>query len=695
VDFKNKLGTIDAHNLNLNFKPDNTDSHSIILNFEHLADGSTNLNFGDDVTAVIDTTLDIEFSFEVAAVYADSDANTAVIDTVLDTEFSFDVVAVSGESTDVIGQVDTVLDTNFSFEIEAVYSENLCIIDTLLDTEFLFEVKALFDINHIVGVSHGVKSVFKEAITCCARTVIPWSTTILMAKNGAIYFEDGLVIADSTLVCVENALTLSQAVKIQHEQGTGLKSDLFLVWQESGRLLKTRNYVFENGEVIALEGTFKYQEMLKRRRAFTVTHEIAEQFTKTFTYKWDKGLELVTQDVICWEDAYQIHYRKHPIKPLPPLKPPEYSGSSDLSFDCLCSEVDSHNAILNFGVDECLPQKPLKNWWYVLNTISVTRLDNNESITIVDGTYETGRDRWCWSYTLTLAPDQLEKLIPIDDEPVILKIMVNGFEHRMLVEGEPEETRRFAQKLFKLNGRSETALDSSTYVPLRSFLQENERRAEQLCQAELDRVFSNTVIDWQLLEETGWIVPNQSLTYTNLAPIDAIKLVVEAGGGFIYSQKASKTLSILPKYKKGYWNPMQASDYDLILNEGVMLQHEIKPIDIGFNYNAISLINTLNGNTSKVRIAGTSAETMLPPATNPMFTVVSMGGYGKAEICKATVKEIHTFSQMPVSQEIGEMLPGKTLAFGGQWWGVIDNVKGSFNHNEVWETVGVERISRD
>lgn len=34
----------------LNFKPENTDSHSnIILNFEHLHDGSTNLNFGDDV----------------------------------------------------------------------------------------------------------------------------------------------------------------------------------------------------------------------------------------------------------------------------------------------------------------------------------------------------------------------------------------------------------------------------------------------------------------------------------------------------------------------------------------------------------------------------------------------------------------------------------------------------------------------
>jgi len=83
VDFKNKAGTVDAHNVNLNFKADNTDSHNIILNFEHLADGSTNLNFGDDVSAIIDAVLDTSFSIEITAIYADSDANTAVIDTAL------------------------------------------------------------------------------------------------------------------------------------------------------------------------------------------------------------------------------------------------------------------------------------------------------------------------------------------------------------------------------------------------------------------------------------------------------------------------------------------------------------------------------------------------------------------------------------------------------------------------------------
>src|SRR5690606_8223779 len=210
--FKNKLGTVDAHNLNLNFKPDNTDSHNIILNFEHLADGSTNLYFGDDVSGVIDTVLDTEVSFEITAVYADSGANTAVIDTVLDTEFSFDVVAKFSENTDVIGQIDTVLDTSLSFEVEAVFVENLCIIDAVLDTEFQFEVKALFDINHLPGVSLGLGLRYRKAIAALSTTKIPWAKPILRVSNEALFYEQGLVISNQADIRYEQAGSLTRAI---------------------------------------------------------------------------------------------------------------------------------------------------------------------------------------------------------------------------------------------------------------------------------------------------------------------------------------------------------------------------------------------------------------------------------------------------------------------------------------------------
>lgn len=695
MDFKNKLGTVDAHNLNLNFKPDNTDSHNIILNFEHLADDSTNLNFGNDVTAVIDTALDTEFSFEITAVYADSGANTAVIDTVLDTEFSFEVIAVFKENTDVIGEIDTALDTNFSFEIEAVFSENLCTIDTVLDTEFQFEVKALFDINHLVGVSYGFDMRYQKAIAALSTTEIPWAKPVLRVSNEALFYEQGLVISNQVDIWHEQAGSLNRAIRSLHEQATGLSSDAYIVWEEGDKRFIHQRYLHEETIKLRHNRETVWQEMIRRRKTFTCSHEVAQAFEHRFSFEWDKSLEIVTKSDLPWDKAKAIHYRKHPVQPWPKPEIPKYEGTGDLNFICLCHDVDSHNVILNFGADDCIPALPKRNWWYIVNTLTAERLDTGEKIKVMDGTYSTSRSQWCWTYSITVAHTEKEKLQPINSQPVILKIMINGFEHHILLE-DPEETRKFASVLYTYPGRSVTALNSSKYGPTRSFIQDNERTSVQLVQAELERANADTALDWKLIDELGWIVPIESLSYAELAPIDAIKQVVDAGGGFIYSQKAGNTLSILPRYQKGYWDAMTVDDYDILLSESMVMQQNIKQNDEYIaDFNAITVVNSRSGESLKVQQRGTSGDVPLEAVTGPLFNVVSGASFGKNELVRANIQELHTFTDIPVSQEIGEMLPGKSIAFNGQWWGVIDGVSGSFSHNKVNETITVERISRD
>ncbi|MFI9460213.1 hypothetical protein [Acinetobacter sp. NPDC052428] len=694
MDFKNKLGTVDAHNLNLNFKPDNTDSHNIILNFEYLADGSTNLNFGEDVSAVIDTVLDTEFSLEVTAVYADSGANTAVIDTVIDIEFSFDVVAVFKENTDVIGHIDTVLDTSFSFEIEAVFSENLCTIDTALDTGFSFEVKALFDINHLVGVSYGFDMRYKKAIAALSTTEIPWAKPIVRVSNEALFYDQGLVISNQKNIQYEQAGSLNRAVRSIHEQATGLSSDAYVIWEEGDKRFIHQRYVHEETVKLRHNRETVWQEMIRRRKTFTYSHEVAQVFEKRFSFEWDKGLEIVTKSDLPWDKAKAIHYRKHPVLPWPEPELPQYEGSTDLNFICLC-DTDSHNVVLNFGADDCIPALPNRNWWYIVNTLTAERLDTGERIKVMDGSYSTSRSQWCWTYSITVAHTEKDKLQPIDGQPVILKVMINGFEHHILLEY-PEETRRFASVLYTYPGRSVTALNSDKYGPTRSFIQDNERTSVQLVQAEIDRANSGTNLDWRLIDELGWIVPIESLSYAELAPIDAIKQVVDAGGGFIYSQKAGNTLTILPRYQKGYWDSLTVDDYDIILPESVVMQQTIKQNDEYIaDFNAITVVNSRSGESLKVLQRGTSGDVPLETVIGPLFNVVSGASYGKSELIKANIQELHTFADIPVSQEIGEMLPGKTIAFNGQWWGVIDGVSGSFSHEKVNETITVERISRE
>ena len=618
-----------------------------------------------------------------------------LVDFSLDAEFRFDVVAIYTESLVNFALVDTQLDADFGFEAEAVFSENLCTIDTVLDTAFQFQIDAVFDINHIVGVSYAFDASYQKAIAALSTTEIPWAKPILRVSNEALFYDQGLVISNQKNIQYEQAGSLNRAVRSIHEQATGLSSDAYVIWEEGDKRFIHQRYVHEETVKLRHNRETVWQEMIRRRKTFTYLHEVAQVFEHRFSFEWDKGLEIVTKSDLPWDKAKAIHYRKHPVLPWPKPEIPKYEGTGDLNFVCLCHDVDSHNVVLNFGADDCIPALLNRNWWYIVNTLTAERLDTGEKIKVMDGTYSTSRSQWCWTYSITVAHTEKDKLQPVNGQPVILKVVINGFEHHILLE-DPEETRRFASVLYTYPGRSVTALNSDKYGPTRSFIQDNERTSVQLVQAELDRANSGTSLDWKLIDELGWIVPIESLSYAELAPIDAIKQVVDAGGGFIYSQKAGNTLTILPRYQKGYWDSMTLDDYDILLSESLVMQQNIKQNDEYIaDFNAITVVNSRSGESLKVQQRGTSGDVPLESATGPLFNVVSGASYGKNELVKANIQELHTFSDIPVSFDIGEMLPGKSIAFNGQWWGVIDGVSGSFSHEKVNETITVERISRD
>jgi len=772
VDFKNKLGTTDAHNLNLEFKTDNTDSHHIILNFEHLADGTTNLNFGDDVSTVIDKVLETEFSFEVGAIYAESGSNTVVIDTVLDTEINVELMALALSEADLVGKVDlvletafiveatalfadqepeqpddpgivldftqpwtgstelnfgwdsdvvaisidtrleiqftlelaaefkenldldaelnTALDTGFSFELQAGYSGNRCVIDSVPDTSFKTGIEAIFDINFIRGVERYLAAEYQRALPCLIASIMPWAKPVLRAHHSAFYFECSLSLSSQALLGFEKADLLYRSVQLQHEESTGLVSSADFVWQENKRLAKTRTLVFEEGSRLRINRIFDWVDLVRKRKTFTYSYEVAHVFEKHFTFVWDKGLELITTNSIAWDKAKAIHYRKHPVQPWPQPELPEYIGSTDLNFTCLCSEPDPHNLILNFGADDCIPGLPPKNWWYIVNELSVSRLDNGQNILVYDGSYSTDRSRWCWSYSLSVLASEIPKLEPINGQPVILRVMVNGTEHHMLLENR-SRSRRFAETTYTLSGRSQSALLDAPYAPTRSFTQENERTARQLCQAELDRIHSSTQLKWELIDELSWIVPAGSLSYSNMTPIAVIKMIAESAGGFVYSEKGSDTITIKPKYKKTFWDSITVEEYDRLIPESLVTEQstDYEPYP---DYNGITLTNDRSGLSGQIKRTGTAGDTLLETANSPLFTVESMGAYGKTALAKAGMVETHHLL-MPIGPDVSECAPGELVAFNAEWWGIIDGVNVSFNHAVINQSIKVESIN--
>lgn len=660
--------------------------HQVNLNFKDPVTGSTNLDFAadDQNSASLDVVVNTVFTAEFNAESYSNDA----LDAQINTAFYADLNAVSGQ----FSQLDVTIQNGFIAEFKAVRIDQYGAVDVVIQTNFAAQFEALFNINHLVGVSYGFDMSYQKAIACLSTTEIPWAKPILRVSNEALFYEHGLVISNQKSIQYEQAESLNRAVRSLHEQATGLSSDAYIIWEEGDKRFIHQRYLHEETIKLRHNRETAWQEMIRRRKTLTYSHEVAHVFEKRFSFEWDKGLELIITSDIAWDKAKAIHYRKHPIQPWSKPEIPEYVGSTDLNFVCLCHDVDSHNVILNFGADDCIPGLPAKNWWYILNSLEVTRLDTGQKIIVMDGNYNTDRSRWCWSYGLTVPASEINKLEPIAGQPVILKIMVNGNEHHMLLESR-NRSRRFAQDTYTLTGRSQSALLDAPSSPTRSFLQENERTSVQLAQAELDRVNSNAQLDWKLIDELGWILPINSLSYSNFTPIAAIKLIVESAGGFIYSEKNGNTLSIRPLYKKTFWDPIVIADYDRLVPIN-LVKDQSTDYEIYPDYNGITLSNDRSGLTGQVKRTGTSADTLLETVNDSLFTVESMAAFGKAKLAKAGMVEKHSLN-MPISAEVGECIPGELIAFNAEWWGIVDSVSVSFNHATVNQTIKVERVNRD
>lgn len=712
MDFKNKQGTVDAHNVNFDFKPPEIqDSHNVILNFTHKSDGSTNLNFGEDNSAEVRAKIKTAFRAKITAIFTSSDLNQAYLKAKIATAFR---ARIATQYQYV--QLKARINTGFKAQISAEY-HNAALLRARISTSFntriyatgvepLFatlkarintsidvsKITVLFDINHLVGLLFLPDFYYQQAEQGALNQNLLFSKAAFKAALNSVSWQQGISIAMCVADGFEQSGRLHQAVKAAFEEATGLSSSWHVIWQEDERIVVANRIVYEEAEKLRIARETTWQEMIRKRRAVTFEHEVAHILEPEFVFSWDGGLSCRTNTAIPWDVAKPIYYRKSSVPPIVPQPKPQYVGSTDLNFVCLCHDVDSHNVVLNFGADDCIPSIPNKNWWHIVNQISVTRLDDGTEINVLSGNYRTDRQSWCWSYSLTIPVFELSKLEPNAGQPVILKIMVNGYEHLMLLENRTR-SRQFGKETYNLSGRSVSALLDAPSSPPRAFLQENERTSVQLAQAEIDRsAYPDLALNWRLINDLGWIVPTESFSYSSLTPIKAIQEIANAGGGFVYSEADTQAISIKPLYRKAYWDSIAIDEYDILLPESVVIDqstnYEKYP-----DYNGITLTNDKTGLTGQIKRTGTGGDVLHETVSNHLFTSQTvMGSFGKSKLAKAGLVESHTFS-MPLTSEIGQCKPADILAFNAEFWGVVDAVSVSFTYAKVMQSVTVERVN--
>ncbi|MEG2433531.1 MAG: hypothetical protein RSB25_17995, partial [Acinetobacter sp.] len=93
-------------------------------------------------------------------------------------------------------------------------------------------------------------------------------------------------------------------------------------------------------------------------------------------------------------------------------------------------------------------------------------------------------------------------------------------------------------------------------------------------------------------------------------------------------------------------------EYDRLIPESLVTEQstDYEPYP---DYNGITLTNDRGQLSGQVKRTGTPANTLLETVNNPLFTVESMGAYGKAALAKAGMIETHSLV-MPVNVNTGE-----------------------------------------
>lgn len=658
---------------------------NVELSFSKQDTGTNNLNFGENELnkAELNAVFNTSFS-SLLFTHVDTFNQLKVV---LSTSLDAEILAQNGQ----LAQLNSFISSSVISNIEAVKISQFCSVNSEINTHFDASVSARFDINFNIGVFSELKTDYLVASAILFNERVRFSKPILKALSSVFSYDPSIEISFSRDLNFERGISINTALKTDFDETYKRLNSLNTAWNETEK--RYLNLLFSQEQAISLRVNIddQWKELVRKRKNLTFSHEVAQKITSVYRFHWDDGLEIISQYALNWEIASSIYYRKSKIDPWPkPENPDTKSKKFNLNFCCKRSNVRRSNILLNFDVDHCkpkpsLPQVENKKWWYIVNNISVVSLRTGEEIKVISGSYSTDRSQWCWSYSLLVPQTEISKIEKFD----ILEIKVNGSVHHMMYE-EYSRSRQFPTITFTLTGRSQTALLESKYSPVRSYLQENERSSVQLVQAELDRVNSDAVLDWQLIDDLGWIVETESLSYTNLPPIDAIKLIAEAGGGFIYSEKKDNRLSIRPLYKKAFWEKLKTLDYDRLLPESLVLKHSDSYEEL-LNFNAITLTNPRNGNVGQVKRRDTAGDVLLEPVSNPLFNAVSMGGFGKAKLAKSAQVQSHDF-ELPLIEEIGECVPGEVIVFNGEWWGIVDSVSVSFTYSTVNQSISVERI---
>jgi len=365
------------------------------------------------------------------------------------------------------------------------------------------------------------------------------------------------------------------------------------------------------------------------------------------------------------------------------------AGEADLLFVC-----ERHDP-----VDPGEPETvviPVRRIYTVINSATLTRVDNGEAIPTVGMSLAIDVDSWTWSFTARTPGAALPLLARGPDRaPVEVEAMINGAPYRALIEGISRD-RSFARSDLSITGRGKAAVLDAPYSPLMTFGNPSEpRTVQQLANDVL--TFNGVSLGWNVDDAWApddWLVPAGVFSHQG-SYISAINAIAGAAGAYVQPHATAKALRVLRRYPAAPWDWGDVTpDYELpaavVTKEGTTWLD--KP-----TYNRVYVRGMKSGIVGQATRLGTDGGLEAPMVTDQLITN-AIGARQRALPVLADVGSQATVSlRLPVLNETGIITPGKFVRYvddGVATIGLVRSTSAEVQRADkkltIWQTIGVE-----
>lgn len=386
------------------------------------------------------------------------------------------------------------------------------------------------------------------------------------------------------------------------------------------------------------------------------------------------------------------------VRPIvvPPVVPPIYVWTGDLLFQCPPLAVPH----LLFGAKPCVAPAALlyilpARFYMTSHTIYAQRLPDLTAVPIFDATVSADAGSFCWTLSASGPASLFDLLAPVDGLPVRLRVTMDGIPWVFAVDS-LSRSGSFGKTGVSISGRSVTALIGAPY--LRSTTRANtgsSRLAQQLAGDALE--FTGVDLDWGL---TDWLVPAGAWSHQG-TPLDAIRAIAQAAGGYLQSHRSAPTLLTRHPYgQRAGDNPgapwgWMTGPADVELAPDAIITDGTERKD-GADINAVYVSGTTQGVLGLVKRTGSAADKPAAMVTDPLITHVDVARQRGLSILGAAGAKYNVRLELPVLTGInqpGVLDVGQLVQVNAAqpWRGRVKAVSATYKRPTLRQTVTLER----